>query len=303
MEFTFYNKRTDDLLVAVPVAPSLGFNSSPQTNFGSIRNRGVEMSITATPVVRPSFSWDSRITFSANRNTLLSVPDTNTAKLISGLAYTPASQENHVGYPLGGYWIAHPLRDANGSYILTAARAIAMDSVCTTGPRITCTPNKQYLGSPVPLREIGFANTITLFNRLSIYGLLDYKGGHYLYNGRERQRCLNGNNCEFVNVPGQDTIAIKAYRTSANNEPYIEKADFVKLRDLSFSYQIPAQLLRFTSGQDASVVLAGHDLAVWSSYSGPDPETNSYGGRLFARADVYTLPMIQRWTLALNLSF
>ena len=304
MEFTYYNKTTNNLLVALPVAPSLGFNSSPQTNFGSIRNRGVEMSFTANPVTRANFSWDSRLTFAANRNTLLAVPDTNTAKPISGLAYTPGSQENHVGYPLGGYWTAYPLRDANGGYVLTAARAIAIDSVCTTtAGRLTCAPNKQYVGSPVPLREIGFSNTVTLFKRLSVYGLLDYKGGHYLFNGRERQRCLNGNNCEFVNVAGQDTIAIKAYRTAGNNVPYIEKADFVKLRDLSVTYLVPERYLSFVRAQDASIVLAGHDLAVWSGYSGPDPETNSYGGRLFSRADVYTMPMTQRWTLALNFSF
>jgi TonB-dependent starch-binding outer membrane protein SusC len=304
VEFTFYNKTTNDLLVAVPVAPSLGFNSSPQTNFGSIRNRGVEMSFSTTPVTRTNFAWDSRITFSANRNTLLSVPDTNTAKAISGQAYTPGAQENHVGYPLGGYWIAHPLRDANGGYVLTAARAIAIDSVCTTvGGRVTCPQNKQYVGSPVPLREIGFSNTITLFKNFSIYGLLDYKGGHYLFNGRMRNQCMSGNNCLFVNTPGRDSIDIKAWRQSTNYEPYVEKADFVKLRDLSFTLQVPQRYLRFTGGSDASIVLAGHDLKVWTDYTGSDPETNSYGGRLFARADVYTFPMTQRWSLALNLSF
>ena len=303
LDFTFYNKVTNDLLVALPVAPSNGFQSSPQTNFGSIRNRGFEVSFNATPVSRAKFTWDSRITYAANQNTLLSVPDTNTAKPISGLAYTPGTQENHVGYPLGGYWTAYPLRDASGKYILTAARAIAIDSVCTTSLPISCSLNKQYAGSPVPLYEVGLSNTITLFRRLSVYGLLDFKGGHFLYNGKERQRCINGNNCFFVNVAGQDTIEVKAWRQSTNNEPYIEKADFVKLRDLSFTFQVPSRYIAFTGGQDASIVLAGHDLKVWSDYSGPDPETNSYGGRLFARADVYTLPMIQRWTLALNFSF
>jgi TonB-linked SusC/RagA family outer membrane protein len=291
MEFTFYNKRTDDLLVAVPVAPSNGFNSSPQTNFGSIRNRGVELSLTASPVMRPNFSWDSRITYAANRNTLLSVPDTNTARAISGQAYTPAAQENHIGYPLGGYWIQLPQRDASGAYVLTASRAIALS------------PTKSYIGSPVPLHEIGFSNTLTFLKSFSLYGLLDYKGGHYLFNGRERQRCLNGNNCEFVNTPGRDSIDVKAWRQSTNYEPYVENASFVKLRDLSLTYQVPPRFLSLMGSQSASLVLAGHDLRVWSDYSGPDPETNSYGGRLFARADVYTLPMTQRWTLALNLTF
>jgi len=247
MEFTYYNKQTDDLLVAVPVAPSNGFNSSPQTNFGSIRNRGVEMSLTASPVMQPNFSWDARITYAANRNTLLSVPDTNTARAISGQAYTPGAQENHLGYPLGGYWIQLPLRDANGAYVLTASRAIAL------------APQKSYIGSPVPLHEIGFSNTLTFFKNFSLYGLLDYKGGHYLFNGRERQRCLNGNNCEFVNTPGRDSIDIKAWRQSTNYEPYVEKADFVKLRDLSLTYQVPQRLLSFTGSQSASLVLAGHD--------------------------------------------
>ena len=292
VEFTFYNKTTNDLLVALPVAPSLGFASSPQTNFGSIRNRGVEMSFTANPVTRTNFSWDSRITFAANRNTLLAVPDTTTAMSIGGQAYTPGAQENHLGYPLGGYWIALPVRDATGGYVLNP-----------TSRAITFTPTKNYIGSPVPLREIGFGNTITLYKSFSVYGLLDYKGGHYLFNGRERQRCLNGNNCEFVNTPGRDSIDIKAWRSSGNYEPYVEKADFVKLRDLSLTYKVPPRLLGFVNAQDANIVLAGHDLKLWSDYSGPDPETNSYGGRLFARADVYTMPMIQRWSLALNFSF
>lgn len=290
-DFTFYSKRTDDLLVALPVPPSVGFQSSPQVNFGSIRNRGIEMSLNATPVSRSNFAWDARVTYAANRNTLLSVPDSTTVKAISGLAYTPGSQEHHLGFPLGGYWSAFPIHDASGAYVLSATRSLTFE------------PTKHYVGSPVPLHEVGVSNTFSLFRMLSVYSLFDYKGGHYLYNGRERQRCLNGNNCAFVNTVGQDTIAIRAFRTSANDEPYLEKADFVKLRDLSFTIQVPSRYIAFTGGQDASIVLAGHDLKVWSGYSGPDPETNSYGGRLFARADVYTLPMIQRWTLALNFSF
>ena len=299
LDFTYYNKKTTDLLVARPVAPSLGFNSSPQTNFGAISNRGVEMVLSATPVSRQALTWDSRVTFAANRNRLLSVPDTTTAKTISGQAYG-VSQENHVGYPLGGYWIQLPLRNPDGSYVLTASRAIAMDSSCTaTG----CTLNKTYIGSPAPLREIGFSNTFTIFRNFTVYAMLDYKGGHYLFNARERQRCINGLNCEFINTAGRDTIDIKAWRQATNFEPYIEKADFVKLRDLSFSFTIPRRYMHYFKGSDASLVLSGHDLALWSDYSGPDPEVNSYGGRLFGRADVYTMPMLRRWTLALNVGF
>ena len=53
----------------------------------------------------------------------------------------------------------------------------------------------------------------------------------------------------------------------------------------------------------ANFTLAGRNLATWTDYRGADPEVNSYGGRLFARADTYTVPNLRRFTATLNFSF
>ena len=84
---------------------------------------------------------------------------------------------------------------------------------------------------------------------------------------------------------------------------WIEKADFVKLRDVSLTYTIPSRFLQTLPVAGAAITLAGPNLAQWTDYTGLDPEVNGYGNRLFGRADVYPVPMLRRWSAAVNVSF
>jgi hypothetical protein len=84
---------------------------------------------------------------------------------------------------------------------------------------------------------------------------------------------------------------------------YLEDGDFIKLRDLSLTYSLPQNLVQRVGANAASITLAGHNLALWSDYSGLDPEVNGYGNRSFVRADIYAVPMIRRMTMSVNLSF
>jgi hypothetical protein len=84
---------------------------------------------------------------------------------------------------------------------------------------------------------------------------------------------------------------------------WIEPADFLKLRELSISMDLPQRWLRATKASTASFTISGRNLAIWSDYSGVDPEVNSYGGRNFVRVDAYAMPMMRRWTAAMNLTF
>ena len=64
--------------------------------------------------------------------------------------------------------------------------------------------------------------------------------------------------------------------------------------------------------QTASVVLTGHNLAMWTKYSGLDPEVNGYGSNVvrgsgatsqFVRVDAYSMPMTKRFTFQLNVTY
>jgi TonB-linked SusC/RagA family outer membrane protein len=297
VEFTYYSKRMNDMLITQSVPPSSGFPTTRYMNLGVVTNKGIELGITVSPVIRPRFTWDSRLTASTNRNRLVSFGDTTSRQTISGQPYG-AVQENRVGYPLGGYWSGAAKRNADGSPALIGG------AVDTTAAR--------YIGSSVPTRELGFSNTFTFFKNWRVYALLDYKGGQYLFNQRHRNQCQAANsNCAEVNDPralfpatASDSLMAKELIVLRSRpDPFIEPADFIKLRDLSLTYTLPQSLLARIGSESASLTLAGHNLAVWTKYDGADPEVNSYGGRLFARADTYTTPMLRRVTLALNLGF
>lgn len=299
LDFTFYNKKTTDMLQAVAVAPSTGFPVSRLTNLGEVINRGIELAVSATPVDVPQLQWDARLNYATNYNELVSFGVAGkTSETPGGQAYG-AVQRHRVGYPMGGYWAQFPLRNASGSPQLTSANALVLDTAT-------------WVGQSAPAHEVGLANTITFFRYFRFYTLLDWKSGFWLFNLKERNRCQTANdNCEVVNNP-RARFPQTAADSALNREltvwrgtpaPFVESADFLKLREVSFTVSAPKPWAQRLGVQTASLVLAGRNLALWSDYSGIDPEVNSYGGRNFVRADAYASPMLRRLTASVNLTF
>ncbi len=69
------------------------------------------------------------------------------------------------------------------------------------------------------------------------------------------------------------------------------------------SVDAPRHWATALKAQGASFTLSGRNLAIWSDYSGVDPEVNSYGGRNFVRVDAYALPMMRRFTASVNITY
>ena len=305
VDFTYYNKTTTDMLQSVAIAPSTGFIGTRLANLGEVTNKGLEISLFGTPVQTRNFSWDARFNYSTNANKLVSfdVPG-KTVETPTGQAYASV-QQHRPGYPLGGYWVIPPLRASDGSALLTSAGA-AQFPVGDTARR--------YFGQSTPKNEVGISSTFTVFRYFRLYGLVDYKGGHMIFNQKERNRCQGANdNCWRVNNPAArfpktaaDTVLFKelaVYRNASPTPEWIQKADFVKLREISLTVDVPSQWVRRTGAASANVVLSGRNLGLWSDYEGVDPEVNSYGGRSFVRVDAYALPMTRRFFAGFNIQY
>lgn len=296
VDFTYYNKRMNDVLVSTSVAPSTGFRSSQLANIGSTSNTGIELSLLVSPVVRQNFGWDSRISLSTNHNKLLSFGDTS-IKFLTIYGSYGTVQQHRVGYPLGGYWAPYPKRNPDGTLLLVSG-AVVPDTA-------------SYIGPSMPTRDVALSNTFTIFRDFSLYSLFSYQGGFFNYRGVDIYRCAFSRNCRELNDPNFPADQLPLYQAGVSNVPraiHIHKADFWKLRDLSLTYRIPARYASVASASAASVTLAGHNLALWSSYPGPDPEVNSYGYwnsvlGLFVRGDIYSMPMTRRLSASLDLTF
>jgi len=305
IDFTYYNKRTTDMLQFVALPPSAGFPGSRLTNLGEVLNSGIELALSATVISKPNFSWDSRVNIGTNRNELISFGDSTKLVETPGGQAFGSVQQHRRGFPLGGYWVTPPLRNPDGSAQLTPAGAAIFPLGDTA---------RRFVGPSTPTREIGFSNTVTVFKYFRFYALLDAKYGHYLFNSQERNRCQAANdNCLRVNNPAArfpttaaDTVLFRelaVYRSTGISPEWIENADFVKLREVSLSIDAPPSWVRVARAQAATFTFSGRNLAVWSDYGGVDPEVNSYGGRNFVRVDAYAMPMMRRFTAAVNLTF
>ncbi|HEX2076532.1 MAG TPA: SusC/RagA family TonB-linked outer membrane protein [Longimicrobium sp.] len=307
LDFTWYHKRTDNLLQSISVAPSSGFISTQLTNLGEISNRGIELLVTAYPVQRESMVWESRLNLATNRNRLVKLNDDGLQSTAAAFqAYFTGLQVMRVGRPLAAFY--SPVAIADSFEVRTGITFPVLDTA-------------SYLGTPTPTREIGWGNTLTL-GRVSLFAQLDYKGGHSVFNYKEYDRCRLRGNCEVANDPrvvAPASAADSAFARDASRfmgrgilngvivsyvEPYVEDADFLKLRDVSLSFSIPERLVARTGASGATLTLAGHNVAtLWTKYSGIDPEVNTYGNRSFVRVDAYAAPQNRRLSASINFNF
>jgi TonB-dependent starch-binding outer membrane protein SusC len=312
VEFTYYERYTRDALMAVAVPPSTGFMGVGLENLGTIANRGIELSLTASPLRRNRLAWDTQLGLSTNRNRLVAFGYDRTPIALS--IYQPV-QRHQPGYPLGAYWGNFPRRDADGSLIRNAGGGLVADS-------------QVYIGPSSPTREAALGNTLVAFGRVRLYGLLDYKGGHYLYNVKDQYRCWGQpyasawnrdpsqnvpGSCWEVNDPGrpESEKEIRQQDPAVNNGVFIQRADFVKLRELSLTFTLPPSWTQRLGSERGALTLAAHNVAIlWKPhYTGPDPEVNftgldDPGGQFaFVRVDAWTAPMIRRMVMALELTF
>jgi TonB-linked SusC/RagA family outer membrane protein len=286
LDASYYHKTTRDALMSVPVAPSTGFQGFQFRNLGEISNTGIEMQLTATPVHRKSLTVDVSLSLATNSNKLVAF-GYETGPILFGFS-SQSSQQYQEGYPLGGMWARRMQRNPDGS-LLKVGGVPVVDTASV------------YMGPSVPTREMSLSGGVLLFGRLRIYGLLDYKAGHYQFNVKDWRRDQANVSWETVN-PAADPDEVLERTSASQTFLRIEPADFVKLRDVSISYDLPPQFLHGIA-QRATLTVAGHNLKIWTRYGGADPEVNFSGAAVLNRDDSWVVPQTRRYSAAIALRF
>lgn len=296
VDFTYYNQSTRDALIAVPDPPSSGFSGEHLTNVGEISNTGFEVFITATPLYTRVLQWDASLALTRTRNELISWGDAPLTEISFG---SFATVQKHIpGYPMGGFWGIDVERNADGTPDMSSGDVVLAE--------------EEYIGPAMPTREIGFTNTFTLFDNFRIFSNLDYKGGNYQWCAICSIRGRIDQNTFTHHRPDADPAEI-AVITSRQTMRWIRKADFVKLREISLSYLVPAGATDALGVSNASVTVAGRNLWMWTKYNfedtdqaglgSPDPEVNFSSTSAFGRTDYASIPMLRNFSVSVRFSF
>jgi TonB-linked SusC/RagA family outer membrane protein len=302
LDFTYFSKRTLDLILSQAVAPSSGFSGSQFTNLGRVDNHGVEVQAVLQALTRRNFSWEIVGNIGTNKDEIKSLGGLPSLILNAG-------QFNKVGGPIGGIYTRRVVsadRDPTTNLpinILCDGGAGAAPVACASAPFL-------FIGTPTPKTTGSVANTFMIGNRLRLYGLFDFKRGNRVQNNNEENRCLGAvgiSLCRSAYFPQEYPTVYLAERTgNAAGQGILDQywydASFTKLRELSATLILPDRLVRGI--QRASISLIGRDLHTWTDYPGLDPEANINNVATTANvADQALTPPLSRVLLSLNLSF
>ncbi len=296
-ELTYYDKSSRDALIERVLPPSLGTGLTVRfENLGEVRNWGWEALVNARIVQAERFNWDLTLSGTTNSNELITLGGVPTI-------VTSSTLRQAEGFPLNGWW-SRPLK----SYEDKDGDGIIEYSDNATLSEIVVGDTAEFHGYSSPRTELSVTNGFELWNRLRLSALVDYKGGHLVYNNTERIRCASRNNCESL-VDRNASLADQARTVAVRQHPsrtvagFFEEGDFVRLRELSLSFSAPDRWAsRFFRSRDVTATLAARNVGIlWTKYSGVDPE--AFGSTADAPSSFQAFAPPTYFTFRLNLGF
>jgi outer membrane receptor protein involved in Fe transport len=280
---TQYRKQIDDMILSASVAPSTGF-SSQTINGGQVVTHGTELELAISPIQSERFSWVSSTTYASYKGKVTELP-------VPG--FIPAS--GSFGSRYGNAFVAQGqlitvLQAVNG-----CKQPVAPGAACASANRILT-----FVGNSSPDYQVGFSNDFTV-GPFRVSSLFDWRKGGLGVN------LTNEYLVDFGLMA--DTARARAINDKfiAGTAAYVENTGFVKLRELTLGYDLPAGL---TSGlfqgkaQNARLELSGRNLKTWTKYTGLDPEVSNFGNQPLGRfQDVTPYPPSRTFFLTVSTTF
>ena len=302
-DLTLYKSNTINQIVPVNISRGSGYNRR-YVNSGEIENKGIELSFNATPLQLGNFSWETHINWTKNVNKVLSLYE-NVDNILLNNAWD-VSINASAGQPYGIlrgtdfiYKNGKRVVDADGYYLFATNADGSTKTDCI-------------LGSVLPDWTGGFSNTFS-YKGISLFILIDVSKGGKVYSVDQKYGVATGLFAETAGlndkgVAKRDLVAngggIRYDAVTADgktNTSYIEAnewgtawdydkiptagyvydASYIKLRELSLTYTLPANLVKKTVFTKISTSLVGRNL--WIIHKNTpyfDPETSQSAGNL-----------------------
>ncbi len=279
-EVTYYDKLVDDLLLFRPIARSSGF-ATQFSNIGSMSNKGWEALVTTQNINSADYAWTTTFNYSANQNRVESL----TIPAFVGIAGYPNRVQE--GLPVGVFYGQTYLRNPDGS-IQTNANGTPIGSGSA---------NQSVIGDPNPDWNGSVLNELSFRDNVRFRVLFDGTFGNDVVNLTRRitDIFLAGATTEFELLPFGDPRRVpNGFYSSraAIFEEYVEDGSFVKLREVSLTYNVTQPFVtRYLPG-GLELTVAGRNLYTWTDYTGYDPELNLFGQNTVGRGfDFATYPI------------
>ncbi|WP_177761201.1 SusC/RagA family TonB-linked outer membrane protein [Flavobacterium sp. I3-2] len=289
-DFSYYNTVSENQIIRVPVDYATGYTSK-YINAGKVLNRGIEVTLHATPLKSPDFEWKTTFTYSKNHNEILELA----AGVEGGDEQTLSSSGTvsiigKVGGSTGDMYGYGFVRNDEGKIIYneTTGLPVRPDEVQKIGNAYAdwkggWTNNFKYKNFTLGVTIDGSFGG-TLYSQ-SYHKMMEHGKLNGSLPGREEGFIIGDGviqnadgsfspNTTKVDVPGY----YSEYYRRANVEANSFDATYVKLREISFTYTFPKSFLEKTKLKGLSLSIYGRNLYTWSDFPIYDPETAALNG-------------------------
>lgn len=319
---TYYDAKSTDVILSLPLPPSTGYFSQVQ-NAAEITNKGYELSATWRALNMRDVQWTLGAQWAKNKNKVTSlhgaeqffIPGGFVSGIKEGYAHgiilgwdfarCRYGQETNVvsGVDINAYCQANGAPDG--------AMYIDDGSLDQDGFPVF-DEEQRVVGDPSPDWTASLSSSMTLWGKLQVSALMDFRKGGDIWNGTKgalfnfgahKDTEIRGQTRTFGKdwLPGAVTGpgAGKAVVLNQSNwfqylgsgfvgpeSQFTEDGGFVKLREVSLAYTIDAGWVRRSGFSTMDLRLAGRNLWLNTDYTGIDPESN-LGGAVSARGNEY----------------
>lgn len=316
-----YLKKTRDLLYAVPIPETTGFNYITQ-NIGNIENKGLEFSLT-THNLTGKIQWTSNLNIGLNRNEIMSLPkEVLTNGYIQNGTYHILKEGESIGVFYGWKFRGVYSRDEdnvnqvkNGSSngkLFRGGDPIWDD---LNGDNIIDANDKQIIGNAQPDFTGGFNNDISYKNfTLNVFFQFSY--GNDVYSNLNMMRnwvfAYNNVSTDALNR-WREQGDVTTYPRPIRNDPlgneynrvsdrWIEDGSYLRLKTVSLSYNVPTSIVRKLNIRRLKAYVTADNLITWTRYTAYDPDVSSYSG-LQLGVDDGSYPQSRTFIFGLNVEF
>lgn len=323
-DVSWYNRNTDKQIFSLDMDPATGYTAQ-NINLGKVRNRGIELLVSGTPVKYRDFSWDISWNFTKNWSKVISLPESlGGSTLIYGLSGGTGLYAE-TGKELGIFKAYVPVRDpATGKVVVDNAGLPLKDAT----QQIVGSMNYKYL--------MGINNTFR-YKGVSLSIDLDIRHGGKMFSrtkninyfvGNAIQTAFNGRNPWIIpntvvqsgtdaegnpiyveNTTPLDATNIYNYWNNGGTDldaGFLVDKSYVKLRSVVLSWDLPKKWLAGTFLADVRLSFFGNNLLLWTPSSNTfiDPELTSFGNDLSGNYGEYSAnPSSRRFGFNLTVKF
>ena len=327
IDFSFYNRETKDQIFTLPVDPATGY-SYMVTNFGNVRNRGIELLVNTTPIQTKDFRWDLGFNFSKNQNKVLSMPASVEGGKTTIYNFSAGNDAVYFyaeeGNPMGEFYTYMPQYTEDGKLI-----------VGSDGQPILTT-ELQDTGKNMNPDWIGGVTTAFYYKGLSLSAALDVRKGGYMFSRSKNLMQFTGNgsittynqrrpfiipnsvyedgteNTTPIMLGGSDYKVgdyqgyYNDYGWGQGGEAYLVNKSYVKLRNITLAYQLPKSIVNQLYLSDVTLSLFCNNVFTWTHKSNTfiDPESSTRGNDLEGQfGELYVNPSCRTFGFNVGIKF